>query len=133
MVMEMKSEFEGFVNELKDKIENLNEFDEVDIGVKPAVDRNYICLLIPDEAVAEHNSPYHIVWRFYVSIYVFKTGNDLWGALEGIDKIIKMIEADLSVNGTIDTVTYNRITIEGMEERSGAALQLIGRRLIKEA
>ena len=128
----MKSEFESFVNELYNKITGLNEFNSVVIGTKPQINSRYICLIVPVEARAEHSAPQSIVWHFEVRVYVFKHGSGLWDALDGIDKIIKALEADLHVNNSVDTVTYSRIAIENLEERSGAALEIIGMKLVKE-
>ena len=128
----MKSEYENFLNQLQSKIQALNEFDDVYIGVKPPIDRDYIAIIVPDEIRAEHSSPKHVVWHFLVSIYIFKRGSDYLGALGGADKIIKAIEDDLSVNNSVDTVTYNTISIDAMEDRSAAAISLIGRKRVLE-
>ena len=140
----MREQYETFINNLMNSIENLVDetnqplFKEVEFGGKPAsVDRLPGCYIIPQPIRCVNVTPNVVEWRFPVVIQVTSLGSyvskdTFMSTLGLVDRIIKMIESDITIGGSVDHVEIDVIEPVVYAERVDFMIQIVGVTQVQE-
>lgn len=128
----MRQQYETFVDNLMNNISNLALFREVEFGSKPAsVDQSPGCYIIPQPLRCENITPNIVEWSFPFIIQVTKIGSfaskdEFMNTLDLVDAIIKMIESDPTIGGSVDQVVIDRIESTMYAERIDFMILITG-------
>lgn len=132
----MKQELYDFCQNLKTAIESLGVFDEVEIGPTGTMDVPKGCYILPVSVeIIPVTIGHHLEERFSVEVYVAIVGfggSSIWTALDYSERILDLIEQDLTVGGSVTKTFVNRTRLEYEQERTVAILEINAQKLIKE-